>query len=186
MYATLAMCVVLHQIVIVWQRKVDEIPSRGCLIRVVECAGRVLFAQCACIYYMVTFMRPTPLEYTFYVLILLMISTFIVYREWEDVRQSFKVATKAIKSMIDRKESPPQYEILFMNLVSFRKFSYSIKHHVEHRNRRERDRIARMEAAMLRKRKSVDERADSDDEEELPRGNFELVANGDNFAEELV
>ena len=166
MYTTLAMCVVLHQIVIVLKRKTTKVPVRGCLIRVIEFTGRIIFGQMACVYYMVTFMSPSPLMYSFFAVCIFSISAFIILREWGGVKKSFVEASNAIQDKIDNNKKPKQYEMLLMNLVSFGVISNSYSYYKARLSRKERSEYAAKRDVEMKKRRTQTALHDSDDDEE--------------------
>ena len=164
MYTTLAMCVVLHQIVIVLKRKTDSIPLRSCAIRVIEFIGRMLFAPLSCIYYMITFMNPTIEAYATYLSLIIGFMIFIGAREWGGVRKSFVVAANSIQDKLDEGAKTTRFERFMMNFISYRKFSMSIKHYKARLSRKRRSEFATKRDIEMRERRNSELQEDSDDE----------------------
>ena len=175
MYTTLAMCVVLHQIVIVLKRKTTSDPLRGALIRVIETSGRLFFGPLSCVYYLYTFMTPDLGILILYLTCIFVFMVFIGLREWGGLKKSFKLASSDIIEKLNDGARVSHLEIFVMNLVSYRHVSITTKLHQARLTRQKRARrsAAKREIEMESRKRaeslhdSDDDDDDDDDEEEI-------------------
>ena len=165
MYTVLAVCVVLHQIVIVLKRKTTKVPLRGAAIRSIEFMGRVFSGPLACIYYMVTFMDPTVEVYAVYLTITLGFVTFIAIRDFGGVKKSLIEASNSIQDKLDEHKKTTRFELFVMNLVSFKTLSTSESHYKARLSRRARSEYAAKRTIEMINKEKKDLQRDSDDED---------------------
>jgi hypothetical protein len=165
MYTVLAVCVVLHQIVIVLKRKTTKVPLRGAAIRSIEFMGRVFAGPLACIYYMVTFMDPTIEVYAVYLTIILGFVTFIAIRDFGGLKKSLIEASNSIQDKLDEHKKTTRFELFVMNLVSLKTLSTSESHYKARLSRRARSEYAAKRTIEMINKEKKDLQRDSDDED---------------------
>lgn len=165
MYTLLAMFVVLHQIVIVLERKAGRVPLRSCIIRVIEFAGRVFVAPITVLYYMFTFMDPTWFIFICFIFFVTAFVVFIGTREWGGLKKAFVEASKSIQDKLDENEKPSKIEMFLMNLLSFGILSVSTKAYNSRLSRKERRAIAAQRDIEMKTRRMSEAQMDSDDDE---------------------
>jgi hypothetical protein len=166
MYTLLAALVVLHQIVIVLQRKTSQVPLRGCIIRTIEFLGRILVGPMSLLYYMLTFMDPTPLIYAAFAFVMLLFIAMIGAREWGGLKKSFVCASENIQDKLDSGAKTTNLEMLIMNLIQFKTISVSEKPYKARLSRRERSEIAAKRNIEMRARTRSDAQHNSDDDDD--------------------
>lgn len=165
MYTALAAFVVLHQVVIVLNRKTSRVPLRNCVIRSVEFMGRIFVGPLSFLYYMLTFMNTSPVMIALFSLLMVAFIVFVGTREWGGLKKSFVEAAHHIQNKIDEAEKITRTEMFMMNFVSYRKFSMSAKHYNARLSRKKRSEYAAQRDIEMRKKRDSDSRADSDDED---------------------
>lgn len=165
MYTVLAVCVVLHQVVIVLKRKNTSIPLRGAAIRFIEFLGRTLSAPLAFIYYMVTFMDATVDVYAVFLPIVLGTMLFIFLKDWRGLKKSVTLASNSIQTKLDEKQPTTSFELLVMNFVSFGTLSTSTDQYTARLSRKARSTIALSRNIEMMERKKKELERDSDDED---------------------
>lgn len=165
MYTALAIFVVLHQVVIVLKRKSDRVPIRNCIIRMIEFFGRIFVAPMSLLYYVLTFMEPTPFIFASFALIILLFITLIGAREWGGLKKSFVEASHYIQDKLDDGRKVSNAEMIFMNLISFKKLSTSEASYKAKLSRKERTRIDAERSIEMRQRARSEAQIDSDDDD---------------------
>lgn len=164
MYTSLAMGVVLHQLVIVLKRKTTKIPLRRCLIRLIEFLGRVFTGPLAVAYYMVTFMDPDLTLLLAFSMALSFFVVFIAMREWGGLKKSFVDASESIIVKVEKNERPSKLEKLVMNLVQFKRISVKSTYCMQHLARKHRSKSDAQSHIEMKGRMSKYD-YDSDDDE---------------------
>jgi hypothetical protein len=165
MYTALAAFVVLHQIVIVLKRKTSRVPLRTCIIRGIEFLGRIFVGPLSFLYYMLTFMDPTPLLFTTFGMAMFLFIVFIGAREWGGLKKSFVEAANSIQDKLDEGVKTTRLEMFVMNMVAFKTCSLSVKHYKARLSRKERSEIAAQRNIEMRARAKSQAQEDSDDED---------------------
>ena len=166
MYTVLAVFVVLHQLVIVLERKTTSVPLRGAAIRLIEFMGRLFAVPMSCIYYMVTFMNPSIAVYVVYISIIAGFMTFIGLRDFGGVKKSFVEASNSIQDKLDEHKKTTRFELLMMNLISFKTLRTSEEPYRARLSRKARSEYATKRTIELIEKEKKDLHHDSDDEEE--------------------